>query len=829
MELAQQLKGLSVDVFPCVVNYNTSKQKWDKHPVTVNGEPWATTAARALDDPAVNWHGVEVLGIPIPAGIVIIDLDCYKPGVTPESAELILGTSMPWDASLLQTTISGGRHYAFRLPNWPVKQGNNLGGPGSGIDTRVAGRGFICSGGGYKPAADGFGALRLAYPATLPVLPDGCRAILEQVAVEAPQSRELPSEGDRDVENVKAALEFIDPTERDTWRDIGFALKHYFHDDEAQGYEIWDNWSSGGFWRDGCPASYISETQPGQWASFRAVKDGATVTIGSLYHMALVGGWTPPARFDTAAAFGEGAAPVEAFNALIDRMIEEGADSKKTEELLQAIVSSGCNEVQAILLRNELKAMLKSAKLLDKNLSSIIDKKTTPHAVSSGMYDKSHTENAHLFLQANYPNNTLIRSEEVWFAYTGKCWAEQLDDTMDHLLTMAMLPSRPQKSTINGTYQMIASMVHKADANMHDAPPEMVVFQNGVLNIYTGELMPHDMKYLTTKIVPYNFTPDAVAPRWLTFVNEIFEGDQERIRLLQEWFGYMMSPTYEHHKIMLLIGPRRCGKGTIGNVLAELVGSLNYTGCSLSSFADDDYLDSLRHKTVAFSGDTAKNISKGIIDKVIERMKKISGNDHIDFGRKWKNRMTCKLPTRFTLAANHVPRLFDDSEALTGRMLVLPFEISFIDREDLQLLEALLSEIEGIALWSLQGLARLNAQKGFTVPEASLSEMQFIAEAYSPLRSFIDACCTLGTQGSVEAGELYDGYRAWAVQTGEERILPRKTFISAFKDATRGRGCRYGAKRNGDSVFRGFDGVTLGDIPNINDAAFKPTLVNGEK
>jgi len=338
MQLAQQLKAAGVDTFPCAVNYNYTKQKWEKHPVTVNREPWAATAQRPIDDPAVQWNGCKVLGIPVPDDVVIIDLDTYRPGCSTDSADMIFGTQLPWAQSFIQATIGGGSHYAFRLPAWPVKQGSNIGGPGSGINTRVAARGFICSGEGYGQAAP-FGVLRMAYPESLPVLPEACRALLEQPVAEQPQRTELPDNDDRDVEAVKAALAHIDPTERDTWRDIGFALKHYFHDDEETGFALWDAWSSGEYGGHDCPATYAAETQRSQWSSFRAVREGATITIGTLFHMALQGGWTPPARFDTSTAYGEGAAPVETFNGLVTRIMEEGADSRKTEELMAAITA----------------------------------------------------------------------------------------------------------------------------------------------------------------------------------------------------------------------------------------------------------------------------------------------------------------------------------------------------------------------------------------------------------------------------------------------------------------------------------------------------------
>lgn len=827
MQLAQDLKAAGIDTFPCSITWNPTKQKYEKHPRTVNGEPWADTARRPIDDPAVQWQGSNALGIPIPLGVLIVDLDTYKPGCSTQQIDALFGVSLPWDQALIQTTVSGGSHYAFRAPGWSVKQGDNLGGPGSGIDTRVAGLGFICSGEGYQTAG-AFGLMALAFPEHLPALPDACRPLLEKHDVPAQTPAELPT-GNRDIEHITAALTHVDPDcSRDEWRNIGMALKHQFHDDPDTGYALWDAWSAGQFSANGAPTTYEPTSQRKQWNGFKAAREGSSITVATLYHMAMVSGWQPPAQFDTSMAFGTGAAPSEIYDTLIDRIMGLGGDSRRTEELMQDITTSGCNEIQALLLRNELKAMLKSAKLLDKDVAAAIDKQLTPknRTVASTEYDKNHTLNAKLFIDANYPGDTLFRCDEVWYAFDGRSWVELTDAAVMHQLTVAMMPSFPQSGVIAGTYQLITGMLYRTDVRMNENNQSVILFQNGVLDLYTGNLLQHDKQYMTTKIAPYNFSPGAQAPTWHKFIYDVFEGDQQRHDLIQEWFGYMLSPSYQYQKIMLMIGPRRAGKSIIGKIVGMLVGALNFSGATLESFADDDFLDSLRGKTVAFSGDTAKHINRQKIERVIERIKKISGGDEVDFGRKYKSRMTCTLPTRIMLSANHVPQLFDDSEALAHRMLVLPFEVSYADREDPYLINKLMAEIEGIAAWALQGLARLNANGRFTIPEASRIEMDFIAEQYSPLRGFIEKCCVLGGTGKVSSTDLYEVYRAWSLCEQEPRLMARKVFISNFKDVSRGHGCSYGPQRFDDKVRKGFKGISLVDeLPSATGGAFVPRVV----
>lgn len=832
MKLANELKAAGLPVFPCAVSYDEQRGKWSKRPLTVDREPWARTALRSVDDARVRWDGCKVLGVPVPAGVCILDLDTYVEGCSVEAISELFGCAIPWAEAALQTTIGGGAHYAFRCPEgWEVRQGQEI---ATGFDTRVSGLGFICCGEGYTPS-NTFGVLRLLAPESLPVLPDGCRELLERKAHTPAEPAPLPRSDDRDTEALIAALHHVSPEKRDVWRNTGFALKHHFHDDDATGFALWDAWSRGAYTESQeVPEGYTrgEHMQRDQWDGFHVSRaDGATITIGSVFHAAMRGGWRPPAKFDASAAFGAGAVGADAFSALVDRILEDGADSRNVEGILTAITNSGCNDMQALLLRAELKSVMKGAQLLDKDMAGIIDKATAPAGGSlmtahAGMYNKNHTENAEIFIAAHYAEGKLIRSNQIWYVYDGKSWVEVDDDAIDAQLTRAMQSSRPQKSTVNGTYQTMCSLGYRNDVRMNEDRLSVVLFQNGALDLYSGELLPHSQTYATTKIVPYEYAPQREAPTWLAFLNDVFESDPQRVALLQEWFGYMLSPTYQYHKIMLLLGAPRSGKGTIGHIIKALVGKQNYSGCALSSFAKDDFLDSMRNVTVAFSGDTAKKVHVNVAETVAENMKKISGNDAVDFARKYKSRLSCVLPCRITLAANHVPRLFDDSGALAGRLLVLPFEVSFANREDPALLGKLLAEVEGIAVWALQGLARLNANRCFTSPDASEGDVQLIAESYSPLRQFIDARCLLGTENAISCADLHDEYRAWAVQECEAHILSRKMFVSAFKDATRGKGCKYGSHRNGDGVFRGFKGVTvLAPGEPTTAGAFKPSIV----
>lgn len=356
--IAEQLRAAGIPTFPCWTRYNADRGRFDKGPAVPRGESWRDAAAWPYTDPRLDWSS-GVFGVPIPDGVVVLDLDTYK-GVTRAAVDAFLGAPLDWERALVQRTISGGEHYAFRC-DWPVRQGDSIGLPG--FDTRAAGRGFICSGVGYTPTA--FGLFALAYPAQLPALPDAARAVLERA--ETPPPPPLP-EGHADAGEIVEALRFIDPgCPRSEWVRVGLALRHQFHDDEPTGLDLFHRWSSGEYWPAGAPDNYVPEHIDGQWGSFKP--EGAT-TIASLFYRAIQAGWRPPATFDTAAAFGVDAAP---FERLVTRVREQGGDVLQTAAIVDEIRTAGCNALQVALLAAELKTALRDAGIRDAQVGKLVD------------------------------------------------------------------------------------------------------------------------------------------------------------------------------------------------------------------------------------------------------------------------------------------------------------------------------------------------------------------------------------------------------------------------------------------------------------------------
>ena len=176
-------------------------------------------------------------------------------------------------------------------------------------------------------------------------------------------------------------------------------------------------------------------------------------------------------------------------------------------------------------------------------------------------------------------------------------------------------PWAPNKSKISNLTDALAAMTHldgeiEPPAWLIDNPPmpaqEIVPCSNGLLHVTSRVLHRHTADYFSTVAVPYAYDPDVPKPeKWIKFLGELWpgEGGSESITALQQYMGYVLSGRVDLHKILLLVGPTRSGKGTIARVLQALVGKGNHAGPTLSSLGSNFGLQPLLCKPLAVVSD----------------------------------------------------------------------------------------------------------------------------------------------------------------------------------------------------------------------------------
>ena len=141
----------------------------------------------------------------------------------------------------------------------------------------------------------------------------------------------------------------------------------------------------------------------------------------------------------------------------------------------------------------------------------------------------------------------------------------------------------------------------------------------------------------------------------------------------------VISGRLDLHKIMLMVGPSRGGKGVIGRILTALIGPESVCGPTLGSLGGDFGLQPLIGKPLAIVSDARFTGRDSNI--VVERLLSISGEDTLTVNRKYRDQWTGKLPARLHVISNELPKLGDASAAIVGRFVLLPLTYSWLGRE----------------------------------------------------------------------------------------------------------------------------------------------------
>jgi putative DNA primase/helicase len=308
------------------------------------------------------------------------------------------------------------------------------------------------------------------------------------------------------------------------------------------------------------------------------------------------------------------------------------------------------------------------------------------------------------------------------------------------------------------------------------AAGSVVAMTNGLLDIATRDLVPHTPLYFNTTSVPFDYDPRAPQPeRWLGFLKELWPDDTAAIDALGEWFGYVVSGRLDLHKILLMVGPTRGGKGAIARILGELVGNPNVCGPTLNSLSGDFGLAPLIGKSLAVVADM--RISGRNTSVVVERLLSISGEDTLTVNRKYRDQWTGKLSARFHIVSNELPNLGDASAAIIGRFIMLLTTHSWLGKEDRDLEPELQAELPGILNWALTGLERLVVANGnrFTNVEAGLDALTVMRDLASPVAAFGRDQCETGAEAEITVDAIYSAYRAWCDENGHAKTT-KQTF-----------------------------------------------------
>tara|TARA_Y100000310_G_C20677763_1_gene814084 strand:- start:57 stop:1988 length:1932 start_codon:yes stop_codon:yes gene_type:complete len=329
---------------------------------------------------------------------------------------------------------------------------------------------------------------------------------------------------------------------------------------------------------------------------------------------------------------------------------------------------------------------------------------------------------------------------------------------------------------------------------------DYLAFENGILDLSISppELIPHNLHWFSTVCIPYEFDPKKKAPRWEAFLEKSLSMDPERIKLLQEWAGYLLLPDTSQQKFMVLKGEGSNGKSVFIAGITAMLGTDNCSHIPLEMFSDRFQKTETLGKLINIMPDVSE------VEQVNEgTLKSFTSGDMMFFDRKGISGLSCIPTARMMLSCNDRPRFSDKSSGLWRRMLIVPWDIVITEEEktlgmDKHWWWTNSNEAAGILNWAIVGLKRLQAQCRFTESRKSDKEVEDYRRSMNPTRDFLCDALIEHPDESIGTDEIFKAYREWCVENGH-RSAAKKSLVAElqriFPNVTRCRVRNWEGKR----------------------------------
>jgi len=398
-----------------------------------------------------------------------------------------------------------------------------------------------------------------------------------------------------------------------------------------------------------------------------------------------------------------------------------------------------------------------------------------------GGEDMDHLTAARAVLAKIGRENILATAAYVWLWDMRGIWRTIPDRELKQLVQHGLEGESEEimRGLVDGVADVLKSEIFRGEHEWnrsHDA----INTPNGELH-WNGagwELLPHCREHYLTTQIPVPYLPEATCPRFIQFLQEIFEGDPDgeaKAQALLEMMGYSLTSDTRYERFVLLIGSGANGKSVVMEVIRLLVGSENVAAVQPSQFGNRFQRGHLHLKLVNLVTEIAEGseIADAELKAIVSGELTTAEHKHqppFDF----RPYATCWFGT------NHMPHTRDFSDALFRRALVMPFNRTFKAGEnaDPNLKEKLAEELSGILKLALQAYGDVLQRGSFTDPESCLRAKEEWRIEADQVAQFIGDKCEMIPDARVVSVELYLAYKNWAVDAGITRQLNRKNFTN---------------------------------------------------
>jgi P4 family phage/plasmid primase-like protien len=319
----------------------------------------------------------------------------------------------------------------------------------------------------------------------------------------------------------------------------------------------------------------------------------------------------------------------------------------------------------------------------------------------------------------------------------------------------------------------------QVDTTQIDSADYLLSAPNGSVDLRNGQIVSEPKEYLT-KVTAADYRPYAEAPVFTAALNAALP-DPEVRAFFQRAVGYAITGSIKEQKMFFLVGEGGNGKSTLLVAILRALGTEpgGYAGTTPKSAVVDSHAFSAKdYQTADLRGLRVVQVMElGSRERLAsDRVKQITGGDHITAARKFENQITFRPVCKLFMPCNVMPQVSEQDHGTWRRLVVIPFtqrlDGSGSSTWNANIQDQLDTEREGILAWAVQGSVQWY-REGLRAPDACKVAVSEYRDSEDSYLQFFKECITLVNTGDTHqaanhtpGSQVYQTYRAWCEDNG---------------------------------------------------------------
>lgn len=324
--------------------------------------------------------------------------------------------------------------------------------------------------------------------------------------------------------------------------------------------------------------------------------------------------------------------------------------------------------------------------------------------------------------------------------------------------------------------------------------PGWLHFPNAIIDIENRDIYDPTSDIFCLVQIPYKYDNDAEAPAFLDFLNDIFEGDQERIDLIQEIMGICLYYKDILQKLIVFLGAGSNGKSLLSNIIKKMLGEQNVSAIALDRLSGGRFSkQNLDRKLLNISSETKSEKLYSTSD-----LKTLTGGDSVEIEEKFEKSYTTEIHSKFILLANDMIQTKDYSDGFYRRLLIIPFNKRYVDLapgdepeegvsyKDAFLEDKLLEELPGIFNFAVDGLLRF-IENNYTLTNSEVCNkaLEHYKNEHNVVKAFVNECLEIhepNKKTKVKRSELFPAFKSFCYTNQFSHNMSSIQFLRLFRN-----------------------------------------------